>query len=485
MAFYPTKGTDLYEVGREGLTRYRLRDGSLLCKDVKIARTGYMDYLLSELTEDDRDRNEIVKVRRDPSQLFNERVIKSFEEVPVTLDHPPDDVNPDNFKQYAVGNIRNVRREGDYLVADLIVRDRDAIESIMRGDTVEVSPGYTNDFVYDEERQEWTQQNLLGNHLAIVRRGRGGRSVRIGDSMMKLSTRVMNRIKQMAIRDAENEVDELRRDLGDDEPAAKRHEDEVRGGEKANAILEGEHREAKREGRKFEDTHDDDAMEELFDRVDKLEAMVGMILSGDAGVSVGDDESAAKRHEDDVRGGEVAEGEYEEKKVLGDACKDEDETSDPIAIEVTEDEAEDLMTDEEKDREGVLTGDKAMSYVASYTSSVAKILAPSLNMRVQDSYYEPASKKRMTINTIRRAALDSAMRDPVHGEIARRVLRGHDLRRMNSRQVFDAFKRVGDRIARQNNSSVRNLTVDADTLIGAPVTDVRRMQQTYEKFWRK
>ena len=482
MPFYPTKGTDLYEVGAAGSTRVLLQDGSLLCKDVKIARTGYMDYLMSELTLDERDRNEIVKVRRDPSQLFNEKVIKSFEQVPVTLDHPPEDVNPDNFKKYVVGNIRNVRRDGDYLVADLIVRDRDAINSIMSGDTVEVSPGYTNDFVYDEDRQEWTQQNLLGNHLAIVRRGRGGRSVRIGDSSMKLSSRVMSRIKRMAIRDAENEVDELRRDLNDDESVAERHEDEVRGGEKANRILEGERREAEREGRRFEDTRDDDVIAELFDRVDKLESMVGMILAGDA---VQDDESVAERHEDEVRGGEIAEGEYEEKKVLGDACKDEDETSDPVAIEVTEDEAEDLMTDEEKEREGVLTGDKAMSYVASYTQGVAKILAPSLNMRVQDSYYEPASKKRMTINTIRRAALDSALRDPVHGEIARRVMKGRDLRRMDSRQVFDAFKRVGDRIARHNNGTVRQMTLDSDSLIGTPVTDVRRMQDTYNKFWRK
>lgn len=97
-------------------------EGFLICHDVPIARTGQQEYLAGELGLDgDPDRP--VQVQRCPEDVFDPAAVASFEGKDVTQNHPPESLTPENHALYAKGHAENVHREGDYLVADLHLKD--------------------------------------------------------------------------------------------------------------------------------------------------------------------------------------------------------------------------------------------------------------------------------------------------------------------------------------------------------------------------
>lgn len=74
---------------RLGETRFRMADGSLLCKDVPIARTGSQVYLPEEI-DLEPDASGTVTVWRTEDEVFSPETMASFEGVAVTLGHPED-----------------------------------------------------------------------------------------------------------------------------------------------------------------------------------------------------------------------------------------------------------------------------------------------------------------------------------------------------------------------------------------------------------
>lgn len=176
---------------RLGNTRYQLADGSVLFKDVPIARTGEQEYDTTELPElVPNDRGKVI-VRRTPEEVFSERAMASFEGMAVTVGHPRDFggqiifVTPDNWRQLAHGHIQNVRRgtgdKSDLLLADVIVKTPEALQAIDDGDD-EVSCGYDAD--YEQISPGLTNQSAItANHLALVPNGRAGFRCAVGDSM--------------------------------------------------------------------------------------------------------------------------------------------------------------------------------------------------------------------------------------------------------------------------------------------------------------
>lgn len=154
-------------------------EGFLICHDVPIARTGEMDYRAAELElEGDPDR--LVRVYRHPEDVFDPAAIASFEGKEVTSGHPAEDVGPENRAAYSKGHIQNVRRRGDYLIADLHLKDAVLISDVKSGVLREVSCGYRCSYV--PEGNGYRQKHIRGNHVAVVPRGRAGREVTIHDS---------------------------------------------------------------------------------------------------------------------------------------------------------------------------------------------------------------------------------------------------------------------------------------------------------------
>ncbi|MCI8440877.1 MAG: DUF2213 domain-containing protein [Oscillospiraceae bacterium] len=154
-------------------------EGYLVCRDVPIARTGDMVYRAGELElEGDPDR--LVTVRREEAEVFSPAAIASFEGKDVTAGHPAEMVGPENHAAYTKGHVQNVRREGELLVADLLIKDAALISDIRNNIVREVSCGYHCQYVPDGSG--YRQAHIRGNHVAVVSRGRAGREVAIKDS---------------------------------------------------------------------------------------------------------------------------------------------------------------------------------------------------------------------------------------------------------------------------------------------------------------
>lgn len=159
-------------------------EGFLICFNVPIARTGWYEYLADELGVPGKG---VVKVYRSPEDVFSKKAMASFEGKPITNNHPPDLLTPQNSGIYLKGAVQNVRRSSndeDLLIADLIIYDDTLIDQIENQGKREVSCGYELKIV-DNGDGTYSQTNIIGNHVAVVDNGRAGHSVSIKDSKIK------------------------------------------------------------------------------------------------------------------------------------------------------------------------------------------------------------------------------------------------------------------------------------------------------------
>lgn len=170
-------------------------EGFLICQNVPISRTGYQEYLASEILENPKNGDKIIPVYRPASEVFDLRSLASFEGKPVTNEHPDEDVTPENYQSYACGHVQNVRagkgEDANKVLADLYITDPSLIHSILNGKR-EISCGY-----YAEEKRDKSgklcQTNIRGNHVAVVTNGRAGSQVCIRDKKAEVK---MSRFKE-------------------------------------------------------------------------------------------------------------------------------------------------------------------------------------------------------------------------------------------------------------------------------------------------
>ena len=170
-----------------GPQRHVTPEGFLICTGVPIARTGEYEYFASEGMSPgiEPDASGRIISRREPAEVFAPAALASFEGKPVTLGHPDvDEVTPDDWRQYAVGHVTNVRRgsgdDADKVIADLVISDAAAIDAINSG-LREVSCGYDVTVEQVEPGVE-RQTHIRGNHVALVDAGRAGPECAIKDS---------------------------------------------------------------------------------------------------------------------------------------------------------------------------------------------------------------------------------------------------------------------------------------------------------------
>ena len=168
-------------------------EGYLVCRNVPIARTGAQEYTARELMLDGDPERPVVVDRR-PEDVFEPAVLASFEGKPVTDGHPPENVGPENYAAYSRGHVQNVRREGDYIVADLYINDKALASDIQNGVKREVSCGYTCNYVPDGAG--YRQERIRGNHVAVVPRGRAGHEVAIQDHAAEQAEKGLKRMKK-------------------------------------------------------------------------------------------------------------------------------------------------------------------------------------------------------------------------------------------------------------------------------------------------
>ena len=145
--------------------------------DARFTRTGVLTYR----NADGSERREL----RHPDEVFRADSLATLALVPITLDHPVEPVTSANAKKYAIGAVGDsVKRDGSFVRAPYAIHDDAAIAEIESGAKREISCGYDCDLdmtpgVYNGERYDGIQRNIVYNHAAILKRGRAGSEVRI------------------------------------------------------------------------------------------------------------------------------------------------------------------------------------------------------------------------------------------------------------------------------------------------------------------
>lgn len=194
--------------------RYKTPEGYLVCVDSIIARTGKQEYLKSEIFQDSND-DSVIQIDRPKSEVLSPSTIASFENKPLVDEHPDEDVNVDNYRDYAIGFARDVRGsklgDVDILIANLIFTDPEAIAEIESGEKTELSCGYDCDIL--GEGDNLYQANIRGNHIALCKAGRAG-IARIQDSSSKETKEVVSnhyseKLKDLSPEERSKKIDEL------------------------------------------------------------------------------------------------------------------------------------------------------------------------------------------------------------------------------------------------------------------------------------
>lgn len=181
----------------ERLSEHRCKtpEGYLICTDAILARTGKQTYRKNEIFKDSDDETEI-EVDRTEDEVFSPQTLASFENKPVTVEHPDEDVNVHNYKEYAVGFVRDVHRgevDGQpVILGNLVITDEQTIQEIENGEHTDLSCGYDCD-IADEPNP--CQRNIRGNHVALCEQGRAG-IARIVDSKCKDANHLPAKVKR-------------------------------------------------------------------------------------------------------------------------------------------------------------------------------------------------------------------------------------------------------------------------------------------------
>ena len=185
-------------------------EGYLVCLNVPIASPEPMTYNNSDIGLD--TDSSTVMMSNPWEELSSPSTIASFEAKPVTVLHPDNKLLDDETATDEIrGIVVNVRadQENQVLVADLVIISNEAIEAISSGIT-EVSCGYSSVSVVDNGDGTGYRIGIIGNHVAIVPKGRCGSTCSINDSKGDSMTdkTILDKIKAMFTdADTENKED--------------------------------------------------------------------------------------------------------------------------------------------------------------------------------------------------------------------------------------------------------------------------------------
>jgi hypothetical protein len=172
-------------------------DGTLIVVGCPIARTGWQKYSVKDLPQarakelgvDISNPEASIDLYRPAKEVFHPEFLSSLNGCTITDGHPPNGefIDPKNFGKYAMGHIQNVRRgpealeDGEWpIIADLVISAEPLIGKVRNKSAREISLGY--DFSIDRDGDKIIQCSMMGNHNAVVPKGRAGDLIRIEDA---------------------------------------------------------------------------------------------------------------------------------------------------------------------------------------------------------------------------------------------------------------------------------------------------------------
>lgn len=193
-------GQFVYRVKLSDRIDYDTNTGYLYCKDAVVGNVGVQIYNGYELGFANGESK--VKVHRKEEYIFAEDSLQTLEDKPITLEHPDEMVNSENVRQHIRGHVKSgsVRRDGDDMVCDLVIQDKELIDRIAPEDENgkraisnefrDLSLGYNAKLEPYEDTDEFVQTDIEYNHLAVVKRGRAANAI-IRDSVKEKENKPM------------------------------------------------------------------------------------------------------------------------------------------------------------------------------------------------------------------------------------------------------------------------------------------------------
>ena len=126
--------------------RFKTPEGYLICTNAILARTGKQTYLRREVFGDScNDADKEVEVDRTAEEVFAPETLASFENKPLCVEHPDEDVNADNHNLLSVGYVRDVKKDvvdgNEVMTATLVITDKYGIDEVESGRKTDLSCG--------------------------------------------------------------------------------------------------------------------------------------------------------------------------------------------------------------------------------------------------------------------------------------------------------------------------------------------------------
>ena len=417
-------------------------EGFLLCKNVPIARTGQQLYMAGEVPITPAPGSAIIRVDRTADNVFRPETLASFEGKAVTLDHPVEDVSPANWHQLAKGITQNVRRgagwQHDLVVADLLITDAAAIRQVRDKSIFEVSCGYDAD--YEETAPGFGRQtSIVGNHVALVEKGRCGTRCAIGDSdpMTKKKNSFFDAIRRAFKANDEAAFEEALKDAPTADEAADESEEEKKKREAAEAAKTG------------------DALTKFTDALAAIETRLAAIESRDAKAKDEDEDDAGTADED------------EDKKATADA--------DP------EDETEE---DKKKAADKKARDSAALFAQSQDVFARAEILSPGLQLPTRDAALDPI-KFQDSLCALRRLALANAYANPATRDAVSPLVAPVDLAKLTCDALGSTFIGASEIVRNLNNRAQTTVTFDSGKSAAGIASTIQSMNQRNAQFWNR
>lgn len=174
----------------------------------RIARTGVQEYLASELGI---IGDGVIRINRPANEVFAKDALASLSRAPITINHPTEMVDADNWADLAVGEIGdNVMRDGEWIVVNPMIKDAKG-RAVAETTHKELSLGYTAE-LQDAPAGADYDFDMVGfkfNHLALVPQARAGHQARIGDSAINWGA------APLTVKDKEPKMDLIKVMVGD------------------------------------------------------------------------------------------------------------------------------------------------------------------------------------------------------------------------------------------------------------------------------
>jgi len=219
--------TDLVGLTSRSLTE----EGYLTAPAVIAASDNVQMYTAGELGLTDLPPKQMVGLYRPTDEVLSPETLASFENKPITMDHPPAGVTAANWKNVAIGDVHSVAPAGKNVGARILIRDGAAVQRIAGGKSA-LSQGYsfeldlTPGVAADGTPYVGIQRQIRGNHTAVVDVARGGLACRIADEQEEKPMALRKLVLDgLAVEVEDNAATVIEKVIGDAAKATKAAQD--------------------------------------------------------------------------------------------------------------------------------------------------------------------------------------------------------------------------------------------------------------------